>query len=88
MLNGKAKIVLIIVGLIKKTYINEWVFSRTKIFWKKSESWIKFIKLCNKSRFKKRNRCWNAISKFVKKVDLASLKSDVEKLDIDKLKDV
>ena len=39
--------------------------------------------MCNKSRFK------NAIvvdtSKFAKKVDLASLKSEVDQLDIDKL---
>ena len=27
----------------KKDSINEWIFSRTKIFWKKSKSWIRFI---------------------------------------------
>ena len=40
----------------------------------------------NKSRFKKCNRHWYII--FCKKTDLANLKSDVDKLDIDKLKNV
>ena len=42
MLNGKAKIVHLIVGLIKKTEYT-WVnISGTKIF-RKSESWIRFV---------------------------------------------
>ena len=28
---------------IDKKHINEWIFSRKKIFWKKNESWIRFI---------------------------------------------
>ena len=39
---------------------------------------------CNKSRLKKCNRCWYI--KFAKKVDLATLRSNVDKLDIDMLK--
>ena len=43
MLNGKAAIVLLTVGLIKGQEINEWLFTRTEIFRRKSESWIGFI---------------------------------------------
>ena len=39
-----------------------------------------------KSRFKKCNRC--DTSKFAKKIDLPNLKCNVDKLDIDKLKNV
>ena len=39
-----------------------------------------------KNRFKKRDRCWS--SDFAKKTDLVNLKSDVDKLDIDKVKNV
>ena len=44
------------------------------------------MQLCNKSRFK--NATGVDKSKFAKKVDLAILKSNVEKLGIDKLKNV
>ena len=39
-----------------------------------------------KGRFKIRNRCWS--SKFAKKIDLANLKSDIDKFDIGNLKNV
>ena len=42
--------------------------------------------MCNKSRFK--NAGGIDTSKFAEKVDLASLKSNIDKLDIDKLKSV
>ena len=42
--------------------------------------------MCNKSRFK--NAGGIDTSKFAEKVDLASLKSNIDKLDIDKLKNV
>ena len=48
----------------------------------KSESWIRLI--CNKNRFEICNRCWYI--KTCKKIDLANLESNVDKLDIDKLK--
>ena len=38
MSNGKATTILLTIGLIKNTSINELIFSRTKFFWKKSES--------------------------------------------------
>ena len=38
MLNGKATIVRLINGLIKMTKHYEWIFSRTNIFGRKSES--------------------------------------------------
>ena len=43
MVNGKAMIILLIVGLIEKSSINEWIFSKTKIFQRKIVSWIRFI---------------------------------------------
>ena len=63
------------------------MFSRTEIFRRKSESWFTFIQLCNKSRFQKNETVVN-ISKVANKVELANLKSDVDKLVIDKLKNV
>ena len=47
MLNGKARIVLLTVGLIKRHSINERIFSRTKIFRRKNESCIRFIYATN-----------------------------------------
>ena len=41
--------------------------------------------ICNKNRFKKSNR---SSTSFAKKTDLANLKSDVDKLEIDELKNV
>ena len=38
MVNEKTKIVVLTVGLIKKTEYNDSIFPRTKIFRKKSES--------------------------------------------------
>ena len=86
MLNGKAMIVHLTVGLIKRQSINEWIFSRTEIFKIKSQIWIRFILLCNKSRFKKSNRCWYI--KICWKCWFSWLKSNEEKLDIDKLKNL
>ena len=41
MLNGKAMIIPLTVGLIEKTYVNEWILSKIKIFRSKYESWIR-----------------------------------------------
>ena len=43
MINGKPMIILLIVGLIEKSGINEWIFFKTKIFQRKIVSWIRFI---------------------------------------------
>ena len=43
MLNGKAKIVLLTLGLIKRYSINELMFSKTEIFRSKCESLITYI---------------------------------------------
>ena len=51
-----------------------------------SESTIGFTLLCNKSRFKKPKSC--CTSDFAWKTDLTNLKSDVDKVNIDKLKNV
>ena len=81
MLHEMAAIVLLKAGLIKRHNLKEWIFSRTKIFKRKSESWIRFIWLCNK--------CDSIVtSDFAKKADLANLKSEVDKLNIDKLKNI
>ena len=50
------------------------------------ESWIRFKYLCNKADLK--NATGFDTSKFAKKFDLASLKSNVDKLDNDKFKNV
>ena len=62
------------------------MFSRTEIFKKKSKSWIRFVWLYNKSRIIKATRV--DTSAFIKKVDLANSKSNADKLDIDKLKNI
>ena len=54
------------------------MFSRTEIFRRKNKSWIRFLK----------NETGLDTSKFAKKLDLASLKPNVDKLDIVKLKSV
>ena len=43
MLNGKAMIILLTVGLIKRHSIYEWIFSETEIFRSKYGNWIRFI---------------------------------------------
>ena len=43
---------LLTVGMIKRHSINERIFSRTKIFWKKNGSWTRL------GRFEKCNMCW------------------------------
>ena len=58
------------------------MFSRTETIMRKSKNWNYATKA------DLRNATSVDTSKFVKKVDLATLKSDVDKLDIDKLKDV
>ena len=42
MLNGTATIILLPVGLIDE-WIDEWIFSKTKIFRSECESWIRFV---------------------------------------------
>ena len=75
MLNGKAMI-------ISKTKI----FSKTKILRRKSVSRIRFINYATKADLKNATGVYT--SQFTKKVDLASLKSRVDKLDNDQLKNV
>ena len=41
MLNGKATIILLIVGLIKSHRINEGIFSKTEFFRRQCKSWIR-----------------------------------------------
>ena len=66
---------------LKRYDINKWIHSRTEIFWKRSESWIRF-----KADLK--NVTGVGTSNFAKKFDFASLKSEVDKSDIDKLEKV
>ena len=66
---------------LKRYDINKWIHSRTEIFWKRSESWIRF-----KADLK--NVTGVGTSNFARKFDFASLKSEVDKSDIDKLEKV
>ena len=68
--------------------MNEWIFSRTEIF-RKSESWIDWSNYAT-SRLQAdlKNAAGVDSSKFAKKVDLANLNSDVDRLDIDKLENI
>ena len=60
----------------KKDSINELIFSRTEIFRRDSEIWIR-------TKADLKNATDVDLSKFAKKVDIANLKSNVDKLDID-----
>ena len=77
--------------MIKKTQY-QWVnIFPSKIFKRKSESWIRFVQLCKKKKKKKavlKNATDVDKSKFAKKVVLAILKLDLDKWDMDKLKHV
>ena len=65
-------------GWIDKKDINEWIFSKTEIFSRKSESWIRF-NYATKENLK--NATDVDTSDFTKKTDLANLKSDADKVD-------
>ena len=71
-----------------KRHINKWTVSQTKMFCRKSESWIDLSNYATKAGLK--NAAGVDTSKFVKKkkANLASLKSEVDKLDIEKLEKV
>ena len=88
MLNGKATIILLTVGLIKKDIIHiKWVileqYNSSK---NKMKVKLNLPNYATKSDFK--NATGVVTSNFAKKSDLASLKSDVYELDNDKLKNV
>ena len=72
MLNEKVLIIHLIV--------DNWIFSRTKIFTRKSGSWDRFVSSRSKSRFKKCKICL--------KDWFSKLNSNENKLDIGKLKNV
>ena len=68
---------------LKKYDINLWIFSKTKIFRRKSERWRNLSNYATKADLKNTTRI-DAL-KVAKKVDLASLKRSIDQLDIDKL---
>ena len=70
--------------------MNEWIFSRERHFLKYSRGRLKVeLYLYNyATKAVLKNATGVESSKFVKKVDLAQLKMNVDKLDIDKLKNV
>ena len=89
MLNEKATIVLLTVGLIEKTSY-KWVnISRTVIF-NSSGAWVKveidWSNYVTKTDLK--NATGLDTSKFAKKIGLASSKPNEDKLNIDKLKNM
>ena len=91
MLNEKEAIIRLIGGLTKKRYINEGLFSRTKIFRREREREREREKveldLSNyTTKAELKNTAGVDTSKFSKEIDSADLKSNFDKLDIDKLK--
>ena len=89
MLNEKEAIIRLIDGLTKKRYINEGLFSRTKIFRGERERERVKVEL-DLSNYTAKSELKNTTgvdtSKFSKEIDSADLKSNFDKLDIDKLK--
>ena len=85
MLNEKEAIIRLIDGLTKKRYINEGLFSRTKIFRRERvKVELDLSNYTTKAEWK--NTAGVNTSKFSKEIDSADLKSNFNKLDIDKLK--
>ena len=84
--NGKATIVLSTVGLIKKTACMSEYFPEPKSEGGKVKVELDLSNYATKADLK--NATGFDTSKFAKKVHLASLKSNFDKLDIDKLKNV
>ena len=68
----------------KRHSINKWIFSTTRIFRRKSGVELDLSNYATKADLK--TVAGVDTSKFAKKVDLANLKSNVDILDIDKLK--
>ena len=82
MLNGKATIVLLTIGLIKKASINERIFSKPKPLRRKVKVELDLYNYATKADLK--NLTGAETSKFAKMVDLANIKSNKDKLDIDR----
>ena len=70
----------------EKDSINKWKFSKTKFFSIKCKYWIYLSNYATKTDLKDTTGVYT--SSFAKKADLANLKSGVDKLDIDELKNV
>ena len=87
MLNRKAMIVLLTVGLIKKTKYKGVNILKTQNF-QVEESNQNQIYLITATKDDLKNATVIDTSKFAKKVDLVNLKSNVGKLDTDRLKNV
>ena len=85
MSNGKVMIILLIVGLIKKTLskMSEYFPKPYKIFGENINAKVDLSNDATKADVKNATRM--DTSKFVLKSNLASLKTKVDKLDIDKL---
>ena len=86
MLNGKNTIIRLIVGSIKKTVLMSEYFLKLKSLGGKVKVKLSLSNYATKTDLK--NARGIDTSSFAKKVDLANLKSNVDKLDIDKLKNV
>ena len=86
MLSRKAMITLLIVGQVKRHSINKRLFSRTKIFWRKVKAELYLSTYVTKADLK--NATDADTSKFAEKVDLTNLKSNLDKSNIDKFKNV
>ena len=71
---------------LKRRNINEWIFPRTKIFFRESKVELDLCNYATKVYLK--NGAVVDTSHFANKVNLASLKSEADKLAIDKLRNV
>ena len=70
----------------KRHSINKWIFPEPKSLWGRVKVELELSNYATKGDLK--NATGVDTSKFAKKIDLASLKSNVDKVDIDKLKNV
>ena len=86
MSNGKTMIILLTVGLMKKTVQMSEYFPNPKSFGRRVKVELDLSNYATKENLKNTTRV--DTSKFAKKVNLANLKSNVDKLNIDKLKNV
>ena len=86
MSNGKVMLIHLVVGLIKRRIINEWIFWKIEIFIRQCENWIKLSNYSTKADLK--NATGVDTTDFAKKAYLDNLKSDVNKLNISELKNV
>ena len=86
MISGKLMIIHLIVGLMKKILLYKMGYFPKSYIHCKNEIKFELDSSTNPTKFDLKSATDVDTSKFAKKADLTSFKSDAEKLDIDKLK--